>query len=96
MTLQGRFGPHVSTNARRGLHDGHDLLPQRLLLFVGVLQDRHMTVVGQVLLIGSFDVGGESEEGLAWKERRRSSQRQKSKQERRKRRNISLKCATEF
>lgn len=57
-------------HSRRALDDGHDLPPQRLLLFVAVLQNRDVSVVGQVFLIGSFNVRGESEERLAWKERR--------------------------
>jgi len=55
-----------SDDARRVLDDSHHAVPQRLVLLVAVLQQRHLAVARQVLPVGRLDVRGEAEEGLAW------------------------------
>lgn len=56
--------------ARRGLHHADDVVPQRLLLLVLVLQQRDVAVVGQVLPVGRLDVCRQAEEGVACSGRR--------------------------
>ena len=55
-------------NLRWGLDDSDDVVPQRLLLFVAVLHHCDVAVVGQVLLIGCFDVWGQAEEWITCQE----------------------------